>query len=127
MSQTTVQGKQQALIRVAESRVAALDAVASTQKQLSRCIGVLPVSPSFLLKMGAAAGMAASVMGAVSVLKRKKKTAEKLAAKSGGSPAGLVPVVVQLLAPVLLPMAQRLMQKWAVRSTSSVNGRPVDF
>lgn len=127
MSQTTVQGKQQALIRVAESRVAALDAVVTTQQQLSRCIGVLPVSPSFLLKMGTAAGAAASVMGVVSVLKRKKKTAEKLVAKSGGTPAGLVPVVVQLLAPVLLPMAQRLLQKWAVRSTSSGNGRSVDF
>lgn len=127
MSQTTVQGKQQALIRVAESRVAALDAAASTQKQLSRCIGVLPVSPLFLIKMGTAAGAAASVVGAVSMLKRKKRTAEKLAAKSGGTPAGLVPVVAQLLAPVLLPMAQRLIQKWAARSTTSGNGRSVDF
>lgn len=124
MSQVTVQGKQRALIRVAESRVAALDAVTASKEHASRCVKSLPVSPSVLKRIGLAAGAAASVMGALAGLRKRKKTAEKRAEKS---PASACVFLVQMLSPVLLPFLQRFLQKSVLNQGSSVSGKRSDF
>ena len=119
MSQITLQGKQQALIRVAESRVAVLDAVSSTREHAASCVKALPVSPSTVMKIGAAAGAAASVLGAISGLKRKKHAAEKKAASSTSNIGMLVQLALQLLAPMLLPKLQHFLQQKGGRPFSS--------
>lgn len=111
MSQITLQGKQQALIRVAESRVAVLDAVSSTREHAASCVNALPVSPSTIMKIGAAAGAAASVLGTISGLKRKKAAAEKKAARPASNTGMLVQLAMQLAAPLLLPRVQQFLQQ----------------
>lgn len=111
MSQITLQGKQQALMRVAASRVAVVDAVASTQRHVGSCVRALPVSPATIMRIGAAAGAAASVVGALAGLRRRRKAAEKAAAASQGVYGLAFQVIMQLLGPVLLPMLQRFIQK----------------
>lgn len=97
-------------MRVAESRVAVLDSVTSTREHALHCVQALPVSPATIKKVGIAAGTAASVMGACVGLRKKKKAAEAAALKTGRS--GYVwPLLVQLLGPVLLPMAQKALLK----------------
>ena len=113
MSQITLQGKQQALMRVAASRVAMVDAVASTQRHAESCVRSLPVSPSTIARIGAAAGAAASVMGTLAGLRRRRKAAEKAAAASSGVSGLTFQLLMQLLGPVLLPMLQRFIQKTA--------------
>ncbi|MBQ9829493.1 MAG: hypothetical protein IJO38_04060 [Akkermansia sp.] len=119
MSQITLQGKQQALIRVAESRVAMLDAVSSTREHAALCVKALPVSPSTVMKIGAAAGAAASVLGAVSGLKRKKLAAEKKAARPASNTGMLVQLAMQLAAPLLLPKLQQFLHQKGVSPFSS--------
>ncbi len=119
MSQITLQGKQQALIRVAESRVAVLDAVSSTREHAASCVKALPVSPSTLMKIGAAAGAAASVLGTISGLKRKKLAAEKKAARPSPNIGLLVQLVLQLVAPMLLPKLQHILQQKGTSPFSS--------
>lgn len=119
MSQITLQGKQQALIRVAESRVAVLDAVSSTREHAASCVKALPVSPSTVMKIGAAAGAAASVLGAISGLKRKKQAAEKKAASPTSNIGMLVQLALQLVAPMLLPKLQHFLQQKGGRPFSS--------
>ena len=119
MSQITLQGKQQALIRVAESRVAMLDAVSSTREHAASCMKALPVSPATVMKIGAAAGAAASVLGTISGLKRKKQAAEKKAARPVSNTGMLVQLVMQLVAPMLMPKLQQFLHQKGVRSLSS--------
>ena len=111
MSQITLQGKQQALMRVAASRVAVLDAAASTRQHADRCLRSLPVSPSTIMKIAASAGAAATVMGTLAGLRRRRKAAEKKAAAKS-SPAGqTLQLLWQLLVPSLLPVLQKMLQK----------------
>lgn len=116
MSQTSLPGKQQALIRVAESRVAMLDAMSSTGSHASACVRALPVSPSIILKVGAAVGTAATVMGTLAGLRRKKKIAEKQASKSVATYSSVLSMAMQLLAPLLLPSLQKMLQSQIARS-----------
>lgn len=95
-------------MRVAASRVAVLDSVSSVKEHASGCVRALPVSPSVLMRLGAAAGAAASVVGAVSGLRRRKRLAEKKVVKSGGQ--STFAVAVQLLLPMLLPHLRKLLQ-----------------
>lgn len=127
MSQITLQGKQQALMRVAASRVATLDAVSSTKEHVSRCVGSLPVSPSTLLRLGAVAGGAASALGVISALRRKKKKAEKLASRQKMPSPALFQLLMQVLAPVLIPAAQRALLKWGANVSSPENGHSLKF
>lgn len=97
-------------MRVAESRVSVLDAVGATRSHAVACVKALPISPSLLMKLGAAAGAAASLAGFVASLRRKKKLAEMKAASSS-SFTSMLPVLLQLAAPVLLPLLQSLLKK----------------
>lgn len=126
MSQITLQGKQQALMRVAASRVAVVDAVASTQRHAGSCVKALPVSPSTIMRIGAAAGAAASVIGALAGLRRRRKAAEKVAAASSGVSGLTFQIIMQLLGPVLLPVLQRFIQK-VTAGTQSASGRDSMF
>lgn len=120
MSQITLQGKQQALMRVAASRVAVLDSVTSVKEHASGCVRALPVSPSVLMRLGATAGAAASVLGTLAGLRRRKRLAEKKAAKSGSQSALIM--VIQLLLPVLLPHIRKMLQdKVGVNGGQSMN------
>lgn len=110
MSQDALQGKQQALIRVAESRVAVLDSVSASYEHAARCVRALPVSPAVLKKAGVAAGAAASVMGIFAAWRRKKRTAEKTAVKSGVAGV-LVPMLLQSVMPMILPLLQNALSK----------------
>jgi hypothetical protein len=127
MSQTTLQGKQQALMRVAASRVAVVDAVSATRERASSCLKALPVSPAVLVRVGTAIGAATTVIGTLSGLRRRRKLAEKAAAKTS-APAGLIfQLLMQLLGPVLLPAIQKFLQdKVQVRASSS-SGRTMGF
>ncbi len=116
MSQITLQGKQQAMMRVAASRVAVVDAVASTQRHVGSCVSALPLSPAAIMRIGAAAGAAASVVGALAGLRRRRKAAEKAAAASPGVYGTVFQIIMQLLGPVLLPMLQRFIQKTTARA-----------
>ena len=118
MSQITLQGKQQALMRVAASRVAVLDAVGATQKHANGCVRALPVSPAVLMRIGAAAGAAASVMGTLAGLRHRRKVAEKAAVASGTSVTS-VKLILQLLSPVILPVLQSWLQKTMSRNQKS--------
>ena len=120
MSQITLQGKQQALMRVAASRVAVVDAVGSTQKHFSGCVKALPVSPSTLMRIGAAAGAAATVMGTLAGLRKRRNAAEKAAAAK--RPSGTPQLIIQFLGPVLLPIIQRWLQK-AITQGQKAAGR----
>lgn len=111
MSQITLQGKQQALIRVAESRVAVLDAVSSTREHAASCVKALPVSPAMILKVGAAAGAAASVLGVLAGMKRKRAAAEKMVARHPSNASMLVQILMQVVAPFLLPKLQQVLQR----------------
>lgn len=119
MSQTSLQGKQQSLIRVAESRVAVLDSVSMTREHVLSCVKALPVSPSTIMKIGAVAGAAASVMGAVAGLRRKKSVAEKKAMKPVTGTGMLVQLALQVAAPVLLPKIQQFLQQRNAKGFSS--------
>ena len=119
MSQITLQGKQQALMRVAASRVAVVDAVASTQSHVGSCVSALPVSPSAIMRIGAAAAAAASVVGTVVGLRRRQKAAEKSAAAAPGAAKMAYQLVMQLAGPALLSVLQRMIQKSAVKSQSA--------
>lgn len=127
MSQITLQGKQQALIRVAESRVAALDAVSSTKKHAELCVNALPISPSVLLRLGAAAGAAATVLGTLSALRSKKKAAEKKLKKQGSPNAALIQLALQALAPAVIPMLHRSLQKWSAGAVDCSAGKSIKF
>ena len=110
MSQITLQGKQQALMRVAASRVAVLDAVDSTRQHTARCVRALPVAPATLMKLGAVVGSAATVVGTLAGLRKRRRTAEKRAAGSA-SATSLIQLVWQLLAPTLFPLLQQALQR----------------
>lgn len=127
MSQTTLQGKQQALMRVAASRVAVVDAVSATRERTSSCLKALPVSPAVLVRVGAAIGAAATVVGTLSGLRRRRKLAEKAAAKAP-APAGFIfQLLMQLLGPVLLPAIQKFLQDKAQVNIFSSSGRTIGF
>lgn len=113
-------------MRVAASRVAVVDAVASTQRHAGSCVKALPVSPAAIMRIGAAAGAAASVIGALAGLRRRRKAAEKVAAASPGVSGLAVQVIMQLLGPVLLPVLQRYIQKATV-GTQTGSGRDSMF
>lgn len=123
MSQITLQGKQQALMRVAESRMAVLDAAAATRTHADKCVRALPVSPATLMRVGAAAGAAASVLGTLAGLRRRKKTAEKAAAKLPGTSSMLMQLLLQIMAPMLLPKIQQMLQEKA-KSGAAASGHP---
>ena len=111
MSQITLQGKQQALMRVAASRVAVLDAVVATQQHAGSCVRALPISPSTIFKIGAVLGAAATVTGTLAGFRRRRIAAEKKAAAKSSSTGPLWQLALQLATPVLLPMLQRMLQK----------------
>lgn len=109
MSQITLQGKQQALMRVAASRVTLIDSAAAVREHASGCVRALPVSPATLMRLGAVAGAAASVAGTMAGLRRRKKQAENRVAGTKGS-FGSISMLLQLLLPVVLPHLRRYMQ-----------------
>lgn len=110
-------------MRVAESRVSVLDAVGATRSHAVACVRALPISPSLLMKLGAAAGAAASVAGIIASLRRKRKQAE-MKASSISSYKSLLPMVLQLLAPVLLPLLQGMLK---TTPGSAEEGKAVKF
>lgn len=118
MSQTALQGKQQALIRVATSRVAVLDSVCSVKEHADACVRALPVSPSTLVRAGAAAGAVASVAGTFIGLSRRKKTAERNALKMKSQ--SLVGMLIQLLLPLAMPYVQKILYSKGIISDSRV-------
>lgn len=114
------------MMRVAASRVAVVDAVASTQRHVGSCVSALPVSPATIMRIGAVAGAAASVVGALAGLRRRRKAAEKAAIAAPGVSGLAFQVIMQLLGPALLPMLQRFIQKTAA-GTQSPAGRDSMF
>ena len=127
MSQTTLPGKQQALMRVAASRVAVVDAVSSTRERTSACLKMLPVSPAVLMRAGAAVGAAATVVGTLSGFRKRRKLAEKAAAKAP-APAGMIfQLLVQFLGPILLPVIQKFVQEKAQAGSTGASGRTIGF
>lgn len=114
-------------MRVAASRVAAVDAVSSTREHASRCVAALPVSPSLMLRAGAVAGAAATALGVFSALKRKRKAAEKQASRFDASAPYMWQLVMQVLAPALIPAAQRALQKWSQKGNAESNGAEFKF
>lgn len=114
------------MMRVAASRVAVVDAVASTQRHVGSCVKALPVSPATIMRIGAAAGAAASVVGALAGLRRRRKAAEKAAAASPGIYGLAFQMIMQLLGPALLPVLQRFIQK-STAGTPSGAGRDSMF
>ncbi|MBR5330797.1 MAG: hypothetical protein IKV13_04835 [Akkermansia sp.] len=124
MSQITLQGKQRALIRVAESRVAVLDAATASKEHVSRCVNALPVSPATLKRVGVMAGAAASVMGVLAGLRKRSKSAEKKVEQGGTS---AVSFVAQLLLPLILPALQRSLQKVLVNQDMAARGQKIGF
>lgn len=108
MSQITVQGKQQALMRVAATRVAVLDSVSSVSEHAAGCVRALPVSPAVLMKVGAAAGAAASVLGTMAGFRKRRLQAERKAAGTGASSTWKM--LVQLVLPMLLPYLRQFLQ-----------------
>lgn len=127
MSQVIVQGKQQAMMRVAASRVSVLDAVVSTRSHATGCVKALPLSPASIARIGAVAGAAATLTGVVVGLMRKKKNAEKKVSRSSSVAGMLVPLVFQTLGPVLLPMLQRVMQQRMEASDAGAMGKGIKF
>lgn len=125
MSQITVQGKQRALIRVAESRISLLDAVTATRERSARCVRALPVSPAVLKRLGVAFGTAATVVGLLTGLRRRKKKAEKRVTQ-GGTLASCA-AIAQMLSPLLLPTLQRCLQKYTAPQPSATEGKRSDF
>lgn len=123
MSQITLQGKQRALIRVAESRVAVLDAATASKEHASHCVRMLPVSPAALRRVGVVAGAAASVMGVLAGLRKRRHTVARQVEKSAASPGA---VVIQLLLPFLLPVLQRSLQKFVDNQSKSSFGQKID-
>ena len=105
MSQITLREKQQALMHVAASRVAVLDSVTSAKEHASSCVRALPISPAVLMRAGAVAGAAASVVGAVVGLRNRRNRAEKSVSKLSAHSA--LSALVQVLLPVILPRVQR--------------------
>ena len=71
------------------------------------------------MKIGAAAGAAASVLGTISGLKRKKQAAEKKAVGPVSNTGMLVQLAMQLAAPLLLPKLQQFLHQKGVRPFSS--------
>ena len=124
MSQVTLQGKQRALIRVAESRVAVLDAASSSKEHASRCVRALPVSPATLKRVGMMAGAAASAMGLLAGLRKRKKTAEKQVVKDSVSAFSFI---TQLLLPLFLPVLQRSLQNVVDTQNKSSFGQKIGF
>ncbi len=124
MSQITLQGKQRALIRVAESRVAVLDAATVSKEHASRCARALPVSPATLGRVGVMAGAAASVLGVISGWRKRRNMAARQAEKSSASPVSLV---VQMLVPFLMPVLQRSLQKVVDNQNKSSFGQKMGF
>lgn len=122
MSQITLQGKQNAIVRVAESRVALIDAVHASCDHAGRCVRALPVSPATLRRIGVVAGVAASVAGACAGLRTKKKTAQKKTEKSG-----IKGLLFQMLAPILLPVVQDMLRKRMTNKMSGEAGQPYGF
>lgn len=118
MSQIALQGKQQALIRVATSRVAMLDSVCSVKEHSVACTRALPVSPAFLVRGVAVAGAVASVAGTLVGLNRRKKKAEKKAFEMKSQ--SLIGMVLQLLLPLALPYVQKILHSKGVISDSQV-------
>lgn len=114
MSQVALQGKQQALIRVATSRVAVLDSVCSVKEHASACVRALPVSPATLVRVGAAAGTAASVAGTLIGLNRRKKKAEKNVTRMKSQ--SLTGMLIQLLLPLALPYVQKILRQKGIVS-----------
>lgn len=124
MSQITLQGKQRALIRVAESRVAVLDAATASREHVSRCVNALPISPATLKRVGVVAGAAASVVGILTGLRKRRKSAEKYVEKGTSSPYSFL---MQLLLPLVLPVLQRSVQKMAGNQDASNRGQKLGF
>lgn len=114
-------------MRVAASRVATLDAVSSAKEHAGRCVKALPVSPALLLRVGAAAGAAATVLGTIAALRSKKKAAEKNVRKQGSSQAALIQLALQALAPAIIPMLQRSLQKWSTGFAGGEPGKSLKF
>lgn len=127
MSQITLQGKQQTLIRVAESRVGVIDAVASTKTHASRCVSALPVSPAALLRTLAVAGGCASALGVFSALKRQKKKGERMVTCKTSGKNGTAQLVLQVLLPVFLPVIQRSLHKWSSGHAAAETGKSIKF
>jgi hypothetical protein len=116
MSQIALPEKQQALIRVASSRVAVIDSASSVKEHSCLCVQALPVSPSTLVRIVAATGTVASVAGALIGLNRKRKNAEKRASEMKSQ--SLVGMIIQLLLPLALPYVQKILSSKGVVSDS---------
>ena len=110
-------------MRVAASRVAALDAVSATREHAGRCVRALPVSLSVLKRIGVACGAAASVMGGCAGLRSRKNSAQKAVKDSSSAASGVLQIVLQLVGPMLLPVLQRYLAKRA----SGAQGKTVGF
>lgn len=64
-----------------------------------------------ILKVGAAAGAAASVLGVLAGMKRKRAAAEKMVARHPSNASMLVQILMQVVAPFLLPKLQQVLQR----------------
>ncbi len=97
-------------MRVAASRVAVIDSISATRTHAGRCVSALPVSLPALKKIGVALGSAAAAVGVCAGIRKKKKAAEIKTANSSSS-SFILQLLLQVLGPVLLPMAQKALQK----------------
>lgn len=114
-------------MRVAASRVAVVDAVSSTRERTEACLKALPVSPAVLMRAGAAVGAAATVVGTLSGIRRRRKLAEKTAAKAPSSAGLTFQLLMQFFGPMLLPAIQKFLQEKTHTDSSAVSGRTVRF
>lgn len=116
MSQNALPEKQQALIRVATSRVAMIDSACSVRDHTKACVRALPVSPTTLVRAGTAVGAVASVVGTIIGLNRRKNKAAKRASEMQSW--SLVSMIFQLLLPLVLPYVQKILRKKGIVTDS---------
>ena len=117
MSQVNDQARQQALTRVAASRVRAVDATEAVRRGVTGCVRALPVSAGVLKASGVAlAGLvAAGVVSSRIAARRKKKQA--LEREMSGRT-----VALQLLSAVAVP----LLHRWLVNRSGIVAQTPAE-
>lgn len=113
MSETAHQRKQQALIRVAESRLAAVHAVDNVCAGSKRWSAALPISPRSIFRIAAGVGVGSALLSTLLGARKSSRKAQKVVAQPWG---GLLP---QLLAAFLVPMLQVYVRRHAAEASSA--------
>lgn len=107
MSETAHQRKQQAIIRVAESRLSAVHAVDSVRVCSKRWTAALPVSPKIILHMATGVGVGSVLLSTVLGARKSSRKAQKVAAQPWRS------LLAQIAAAALVPFVQGYLRRRA--------------